>query len=377
MRLLLEGEDENEPPAELVIPDVAELNDVQEAVRRALSIAPANPVEVPLEFYEPVSGAWHRLVNVQQLPKREGLPVKVRCGMSAKPCEFPKPRLVVLGRDSHEFQMVQQELERMSQSNASSFVIDCIERVENAGLEALFEAQLASLKHPAARLKLLYSPSVLPGTGGRSLVLEICRKGFSRSIWNEGDFGSGIYFPSGQVTRGQILAADAVAPKIILCEVAVGAVMNVPAGLGNQEASFRDLDLESVRRAGFDSLRVFDSDDLTSELTSTDPLHQDTHIVYHPFQALPRYVVSLHTASAESEASKLSPARVSKTTRLSPPSSAGRQYDDAWGGEGSMEELRRARALENKAEAASVLAREARARAARLDAVVREGRATE
>jgi len=376
MRLLLEGEDENEPPAELVISDVAELDTVQEAVRRALSIEPSNPIQVPLKFYEPVSGSWHRLVNVQQLPQREGLPVKLWCGMSAKPREFPKPRLVVLGRDSHEFQMVQQEFEYMS-SDASSFAVTCIERVENGGLEALFEAQVASLKHPAARLKLLYSPPLLPGIGGRSMVTEICRKGFSRSNWRNGDFGSGVYFLSCQVTKGQILAAEAVDPKIILCEVAVGAVMNVPAGLGSKEASFRDLDLESVRRAGFDSLRVFDSDDLTSELTSADPRDQDTHIIYHPFQALPRYVVSLrHTASAQSEASRPSPGRASRNGKLSPPTSAGGHLHSPWGGEDGMEELRRARALENKAEAASVLAREARARAARLDAVVREGGAS-
>ena len=268
-------------------------------------------------------------------------------------------------------------------SDASSFSIDCIERVENACLEALFDAQVASLKHPAVRLKLLYSPAVLPGTGGRSMVTEICRKGFSRSMWHKGGFGSGAYFLSGQVTQGQITAAQAFDPKIILAEVAVGSVMNVPAGLGSKEASFQDLDLESVRRAGFDSLRIFDAEDLTSELTSPHSQDQDTHIVYHPYQALPRYVVSLrHNGDANGSGAPKSPAKpASKPPRLaasSPPRlatsspSAGLMHE-AWGGEGGMQELRRARALENKAEAAAVLAREARARAARLDAVVREG----
>ena len=341
-------------------------------------------MQVPLEFYEPVSGSWQRFSNVQQLPQREGLPVKLRCGMSPKPREFPKPRLVVLGRDSHEFRMVQQEFERMS-SDASSFSIDCIERVENAGLEALFEAQVASLKHPAIRLKLLYSPAMLPGTGGRSMVTDICRKGFNRSVWHKGGFGSGAYFLSGQVTKGQITAAQAFDPKIILAEVAVGSVMNVPASLSSKEASFQDLDLESVRRAGFDSLRIFDSEDLTSELTSPDSRDQDTHVVYHPYQALPRYVVSLRHAAANGSDATQAPAKSAKSTpkpsRLAASSSpklatsspsAGRMHE-IWEAEGGMEELRRARALENKAEAAAVLAREARARAARLDAVVREG----
>jgi hypothetical protein len=46
MRLLLEGEDETEPPVELVIADVAGIDDVHGAARAALGIAPSNPVQV-------------------------------------------------------------------------------------------------------------------------------------------------------------------------------------------------------------------------------------------------------------------------------------------------------------------------------------------
>lgn len=63
--------------------------------------------------------------------------------MSAKH-EFPKPRLVTMGRDSQEFQAVQHEFERIITPNQGVISLDCIQRVENAALEALFEAQVSS-----------------------------------------------------------------------------------------------------------------------------------------------------------------------------------------------------------------------------------------
>ena len=53
----------------------------------------------------------------------------------------------------------------------------------------MYDAQVASLKLPSARQKLFYT-----STGGaRSVVSDICKKGFVRAIWQPGPFGRGVY----------------------------------------------------------------------------------------------------------------------------------------------------------------------------------------
>ena len=52
-----------------------------------------------------------------------------------------------------------------------------------------YDTQVASLKLPSARQKLFYT-----STGGaRSVVSDICKKGFVRAIWHRGPFGPGVY----------------------------------------------------------------------------------------------------------------------------------------------------------------------------------------
>jgi len=58
----------------------ADMEGVQEAVRRVLGIKRTNPVVVPIEFYEPMNAQWQQLQNFLQLPRRMNLPVKLRCG---------------------------------------------------------------------------------------------------------------------------------------------------------------------------------------------------------------------------------------------------------------------------------------------------------
>ena len=66
-------------PEELSIA-TADLPAVHQEVRNALGIPDSNPVVVPIEFFEPQSGQWHRLHEVRQLPRRKDVPVKLRCG---------------------------------------------------------------------------------------------------------------------------------------------------------------------------------------------------------------------------------------------------------------------------------------------------------
>jgi len=66
-------------PEELSIP-TADLQAVHQEVRTALGIPDANPVVVPIEFFEPQSGQWHPLHEVRQLLTRKDVPVKLRCG---------------------------------------------------------------------------------------------------------------------------------------------------------------------------------------------------------------------------------------------------------------------------------------------------------
>ena len=89
--------------------------------------------------------------------------------------EFPKPRLVTLGRESLEFQAVKKELER-STSRLGCFSLDCIQRVENAEVEAMFEARVASLISPFSRLKLIYGGRMLENFRAPSLpnYLYLC-----------------------------------------------------------------------------------------------------------------------------------------------------------------------------------------------------------
>ena len=64
-------------PEELSIP-TADLQAVHQEVRTALGIPDANPVVVPIEFFEPQSGQWHPLQEVRQLLTRKDVPVKLR-----------------------------------------------------------------------------------------------------------------------------------------------------------------------------------------------------------------------------------------------------------------------------------------------------------
>ena len=66
-------------PEELCIPN-ADLAAVQQEVRSALGIPDANPVVIPIQFFEPQSGQWLRLNEARQLPLRKDVPVKLRCG---------------------------------------------------------------------------------------------------------------------------------------------------------------------------------------------------------------------------------------------------------------------------------------------------------
>ena len=53
----------------------------------------------------------------------------------------------------------------------------------------MYDTQVPSLKLPSARQKLFYT-----STGGaRSVVSDICKKGFVRAIWQPGPFGRGVY----------------------------------------------------------------------------------------------------------------------------------------------------------------------------------------
>jgi hypothetical protein len=85
-------------PEELCIPS-ADLAAVQQEVRSALGIPDANPVVIPIQFFEPQSGQWLRLNEAQQLPLRKDVPVKLRCGArcsvrsGACSINVPVPRL--------------------------------------------------------------------------------------------------------------------------------------------------------------------------------------------------------------------------------------------------------------------------------------------
>ena len=68
-----------EAPAEIYI-ESADMEGVQEAVRRVLGIVRTNPVVVPIEVFEPMNAQWQQLQKFVQLPRRLNLPVKLRCG---------------------------------------------------------------------------------------------------------------------------------------------------------------------------------------------------------------------------------------------------------------------------------------------------------
>lgn len=69
-----------EAPTEVPTFKAENVQEVERAVRSALCISAASPLTRPLLFYEPIAGEWQPLQHVNQLPQRENLPVKLRCG---------------------------------------------------------------------------------------------------------------------------------------------------------------------------------------------------------------------------------------------------------------------------------------------------------
>jgi hypothetical protein len=106
--------------------------------------------------------------------------------------------------------------------------------------------------------------------------------------WGAAGGGAGqVYFLEGVSGTGLELPADGEcdALRALVCEVAVGRALVAPASAGAaSESTFRAVSAQTVARAGFDSIRVYDSED------GRGP--QYMHVVQHPFQAIPRYVVT-------------------------------------------------------------------------------------
>ena len=75
----------------------------------------------------------------------------------------------------------------------------------------MYDTQVASLKLPSARQKLFYT-----STGGaRSVVSDICKKGFVRAIWHRGPFGPGVYLSGADGPLDvEALAKNMEAPRI-------------------------------------------------------------------------------------------------------------------------------------------------------------------
>jgi hypothetical protein len=117
-----------------------------------------------------------------------------------------------------------------------------------------------------------------------------------------------VYFLEGACGSGLELPADGDGDglRAMVCEVAVGRALVAPASAGAAaDSTFRTVSPQAVARAGFDSIRVYDSED------GRGP--QYMHVVQHPGQAVPRYVVTFAVAAAAH------PPRPSSAARLRAP----------------------------------------------------------
>eukprot|EP00928_Gymnodinium_smaydae_P026905 TRINITY_DN20977_c0_g7_i1.p1 TRINITY_DN20977_c0_g7~~TRINITY_DN20977_c0_g7_i1.p1 ORF type:complete len:1876 (-),score=399.26 TRINITY_DN20977_c0_g7_i1:171-5684(-) len=145
-------------------------------------------------------------------------------------------------------------------------VMTRLERIISPASVRRFYEQGASLLYPEEASQLLLHSSKESG--------RVALHGFSLNTQGNQTsqrFGLGIYFSTGVATFGGCSIGN---HKVLLCEVCLGRPMLAQAARPN-------LDLEAVRRAGFDSVHAprdrFDA--------------CDEWIVYHADQALPMYLL--------------------------------------------------------------------------------------
>eukprot|EP00960_Hanusia_phi_P022282 659676-Hanusia_phi.AAC.6 len=194
--------------------------------------------------------------------------------------EYPKPRLVVLSRDSQEYKFVEVEMQKYMLKERCNLEIDFIERVENIPLTVLATEGGGDVRLTAMHAGKVPCSGCLAQETQQQVEFDLqrIRRGEEYCQEHLQERLSAQCLAGGQRTFRALEWRDAEGEDgsdmtpietpqfcnsfmLLVCEVAVGMMMETPASAGAQDASvFKDMDVEAIRRAGFDSIRVFDGE---------------------------------------------------------------------------------------------------------------------
>eukprot|EP01062_Namystynia_karyoxenos_P056421 TRINITY_DN47385_c0_g1_i1.p1 TRINITY_DN47385_c0_g1~~TRINITY_DN47385_c0_g1_i1.p1 ORF type:complete len:662 (+),score=228.53 TRINITY_DN47385_c0_g1_i1:83-2068(+) len=170
-------------------------------------------------------------------------------------------------KDALEHGVIREAVERLSPPSPDVvFDLREIVRIQNHEFEQRFAARRRQLFDPSARTLLKFY-------AGQQPPEDAAREGF-RLPSQPGPYGLGVIF-SGDISVAHV--SDEV--KLLLCEVAVGRFTT----LHNEQD--RGVTLEVLRHMGYDSV-------LSRTTTHPSQPRLEEHIIYHPHQAVARYLVT-------------------------------------------------------------------------------------
>eukprot|EP01059_Diplonema_ambulator_P031978 TRINITY_DN6057_c0_g3_i4.p1 TRINITY_DN6057_c0_g3~~TRINITY_DN6057_c0_g3_i4.p1 ORF type:complete len:645 (+),score=191.29 TRINITY_DN6057_c0_g3_i4:45-1979(+) len=170
-------------------------------------------------------------------------------------------------KDPLEFSTIREQIERLTPpEDGVVFAVKEILRIQNHLLEQKFKARKAQLFDPSARTVLKYHADTQPTD-------HVMKDGF-RIPSMPGPYGTGIIFSSDISVAYQTESV-----RFLLCEIAVG--------------RFTTLHNEEDRGASFEVLQHMGYDSVVARTSTHPTLNKlEEYIIYHPDQAIPRYLVT-------------------------------------------------------------------------------------
>ena len=183
-------------------------------------------------------------------------------------------------KDALEFSSIREQVEKLTPpEDGLAFRVNEILRVQNHTLDQKFRMRRSQLFDPSARTTLKFH-------AGNQPTDQILKEGFLIPT-RPGPYGLGVIFSS-----DISVAYHTEAVRFLLCEVAIGRSTT----LHNEED--RGTTYEVLQHMGYDSVIS-----RTSAHPTFDQLEEN--IVYHPHQAIPRYLVTCNLVKSRGHKSKL------------------------------------------------------------------------